>query len=109
MYLRSIRSLLHVMERSAFMAKTSPLGMMIGDELMAESSNFSLSCLDNAFTSDCSCSLEEPMLTNSLTHPTTSFLLFRVLAEAAPESTLGVVSLTTGIGCKEVVSITKFV
>lgn len=99
MYLLRLLSFVHVIDKSAFMAKTSSHGMAIGVD-RKELNKDSLSCFVRVLISYCSCSAAEPLLTNSLTWPISLLLLFRVLEEATLDSTLGVVTLTRETGCE---------
>ena len=92
-------SLLHVRDRSVFMAKTSSAGMStLFSEPMTESSKDSLSTFDNVVTSYYSCATGDPLLMMSLTCSISVLRRLRVHREATLESTVGVVTLTRVIG-----------
>lgn len=98
-YLLRTLNLLHVIDRSAFMAKTSLGGIAIDtSRTLAKSNKDCLSSLVKTFSSCWSCSAEAPLLMISRTCPISSLLLFKVREEAQLDSTLGVVTLTREIG-----------
>ena len=98
-YLLRTRNLHHVIERSAFIARISSAGIstlvLVANTLLRRDCLF---VLLRAVSSDCSCSFDDPLLIRSLTSSISELLLFRVLAEAEEDSTLGVVTRTTERG-----------
>ena len=94
-----IPNLLHVIVKSAFIAKTSSGGMMTdGPQATAVTSKLSLSSTVRTFTLSLIWSADEPILMTSLISPIAVLLRLRVLFEAELESTLGVVTFTSDTG-----------
>lgn len=98
-YLLRTRNLVQVIDKSAFMARTSSAGIAtVLSFPMTASRMVCRSVFPRTVNSLCNCSIEDPLLTISLTCSISELLLVRVLLEAALDSTLGVVTLTTDRG-----------